>query len=56
MSSDKSKEKIVFSGNDIHYPGQTNHDACFIPESVRQYAAVYHCGTLVPVAAELGSA
>ncbi|ECL8614322.1 CaiF/GrlA family transcriptional regulator, partial [Salmonella enterica] len=25
MSSDKSKEKIVFSGNDIHYPGQTNH-------------------------------
>lgn len=38
MSSDKSKEKIVFSGNDIHYPGQTNHDACFIPESVRQYA------------------
>lgn len=38
MSSDKSKEKIVFSGNDIHYPGQTNHDACFIPASVRQYA------------------
>ncbi|HIB1592668.1 TPA: CaiF/GrlA family transcriptional regulator [Salmonella enterica subsp. enterica serovar Muenchen] len=39
MSSDKkTKEKIVFSGNDIHYPGQTNHDACFIPESVRQYA------------------
>lgn len=38
MSSDKSKEKIVFSGNDIHYPGQTNHDACFIPVSVRQYA------------------
>lgn len=26
MSSDKSKGKIVFSGNDIHYPGQTNHD------------------------------
>ncbi|OHG20689.1 CaiF/GrlA family transcriptional regulator, partial [Salmonella enterica] len=22
---------------DIHYPGQTNHDACFIPECVRQY-------------------
>ncbi|EBH4601094.1 CaiF/GrlA family transcriptional regulator, partial [Salmonella enterica] len=22
MSSDKSKGKIVFSGNDIHYPGQ----------------------------------
>ncbi|EAW6393869.1 CaiF/GrlA family transcriptional regulator, partial [Salmonella enterica] len=21
-----------------HYPGQTNHDACFIPVSVRQYA------------------
>ncbi|WP_079900079.1 CaiF/GrlA family transcriptional regulator [Salmonella enterica] len=39
MSSDKkTKEKIVFSGNDIHYPGQTNHDACFIPENVRQYA------------------
>lgn len=38
MSSDKSKGKIVFSGNDIHYPGQTNHDACFIPVSVRQYA------------------
>lgn len=58
MSSDKSKGKIVFSGNDIHYPGQTNHDACFIPVSVRQYAGepVYHRGTLVPVAAELGSA
>ncbi|EHB7352465.1 CaiF/GrlA family transcriptional regulator, partial [Salmonella enterica subsp. enterica serovar Infantis] len=38
MSSDKSKGKIVFSGNDIHYPGQTNHDACFIPVSVRQYS------------------
>ncbi|AXC66974.1 TPA: CaiF/GrlA family transcriptional regulator [Salmonella enterica] len=23
--------------NDIHYPSQTNHDACFIPEGVRQY-------------------
>ncbi len=57
MSSDKSKEDS-FSGNDIHYPGQTNHDACFIPVSVRQYAGepVYHRGTLVPVAAELGSA
>ncbi|VEA32587.1 Positive regulator GrlA [Salmonella enterica subsp. enterica] len=57
MSSDKSKEKIVFSGNDIHYPGQTNHDACFIPVSVRQYAGeppVYYRGTLVPVAAETG--
>lgn len=55
MSSDKSKGRIVFSGNDIHYPGQTNHDAYFIPVSVRQYAG-YHRGTLVPVAAELGSA
>ncbi|HAK4778109.1 TPA: CaiF/GrlA family transcriptional regulator [Salmonella enterica] len=23
--------------NDIHRPSQRNHDACFIPESVRQY-------------------
>ncbi|EBI1927242.1 CaiF/GrlA family transcriptional regulator, partial [Salmonella enterica] len=26
------------AGNDIHYPAQTNHETCFIPESVRQYA------------------
>ncbi|EAB2832377.1 CaiF/GrlA family transcriptional regulator [Salmonella enterica subsp. enterica] len=32
------KKLYVAPGNDIHYPGQTNHDACFIPESVRQYA------------------
>ncbi|MGK7456048.1 CaiF/GrlA family transcriptional regulator, partial [Salmonella enterica] len=38
MCSDKSKGKIVFSGNDSHYPGQTDHDACFIPVSVRQCA------------------
>ncbi|RJP97305.1 CaiF/GrlA family transcriptional regulator, partial [Salmonella enterica subsp. enterica serovar Schwarzengrund] len=31
MSSDKSKGKIVFSVNEIHYPGQTNNNACFIP-------------------------
>lgn len=24
--------------NDIHYPSQSNHDACLLPESVRQYA------------------
>lgn len=54
-----AKKQYLIPGNDIHYPGQTNHDACFIPVSVRQYlkrAPVYHRGTLVPVAAELGSA
>lgn len=54
-----AKKQYLTPGNDIHYPGQTNHDACFIPVSVRQYAGeplYYHCGTLVPVAAELGSA
>ncbi|EBY0806521.1 CaiF/GrlA family transcriptional regulator [Salmonella enterica subsp. enterica serovar Newport] len=25
--------------NDIHYPAQTNHDACYVPECVRQYAS-----------------
>ncbi|EAP9198027.1 CaiF/GrlA family transcriptional regulator [Salmonella enterica] len=25
-------------GNDIHYPGQKNHDTCFIPEGVRRYS------------------
>ncbi len=39
MSSEKKqKGKIVTSGNDIHYPGQTNHDACYVPECVRQYS------------------
>lgn len=40
MCPDKIHSKQPYPGpeNDIHYPGQTNHDACFIPESVRQYA------------------
>ncbi|EBQ9252262.1 CaiF/GrlA family transcriptional regulator [Salmonella enterica subsp. enterica serovar Newport] len=40
MCSDNTHEKkpYIITGNDIHYPGQTNHDACFIPEGVRQYA------------------
>lgn len=33
-----AKSSTLPLGNDIHYPGQTNHDACFIPVSVRQYA------------------
>ncbi|ELF6713930.1 CaiF/GrlA family transcriptional regulator [Salmonella enterica] len=33
-----AKKRYITVGNDIHYPAQTNHDACFIPESVRQYA------------------
>lgn len=33
-----AKKQYLTPGNDIHYPGQTNHDACFIPVSVRQYA------------------
>ncbi|HFW3114179.1 TPA: CaiF/GrlA family transcriptional regulator [Salmonella enterica subsp. diarizonae serovar 61:r:-] len=33
----RAKKLYITEGNDIHYPGQTNHDACFIPESVRQY-------------------
>ncbi|EKT0983054.1 CaiF/GrlA family transcriptional regulator [Salmonella enterica] len=33
-----TKKQCPPPGNDIHYPGQTNHDACFIPECVRQYA------------------
>ncbi len=33
-----AKETLyLVAGNDIHYPRQANHDACFIPESVRQY-------------------
>lgn len=40
MCPDKThaKKPYITGGNDIHYPGQTNHDTCFIPESVRQYA------------------
>ncbi|EKF3854784.1 CaiF/GrlA family transcriptional regulator [Salmonella enterica] len=38
MCSDKKiKRKNVLAGNDMHYPGQANHDACFIPECVRQH-------------------
>lgn len=40
MCPDRKKQKSTasFSENDIHYPAQVNHDACFIPECVRQYA------------------
>ncbi|MIE72240.1 CaiF/GrlA family transcriptional regulator [Salmonella enterica subsp. diarizonae] len=39
MCTDKIKNRqYIPPDNDIHYPGQTNHDACFIPESVRRYA------------------
>ncbi|EBS4548893.1 CaiF/GrlA family transcriptional regulator [Salmonella enterica subsp. enterica serovar Newport] len=39
MSSyNKSKRKKIISGDDMHYPGQTNHDACYVPECVRQYS------------------
>lgn len=34
-----AKKRYLTPGNDMHYPGQSNHDACFIPESVRQYAS-----------------
>ncbi|HFE7489819.1 TPA: CaiF/GrlA family transcriptional regulator [Salmonella enterica subsp. enterica serovar Newport] len=33
----RKKKQLIFPAEDIHYPGQTNHDACFIPECVRQY-------------------
>ncbi|EEA3740729.1 CaiF/GrlA family transcriptional regulator, partial [Salmonella enterica] len=33
----KKQKQLIFPADDIHYPGQTNHDACFIPECVRQY-------------------
>ncbi|MGT2517753.1 CaiF/GrlA family transcriptional regulator, partial [Salmonella enterica] len=36
--STHKKKPYTPAGSDIHYPGQTNHDACFIPECVRQYA------------------
>ncbi|ENK5169458.1 CaiF/GrlA family transcriptional regulator [Citrobacter freundii] len=32
-----AKKQLIFPENDIHYPGRTNHDTSFIPESVRQY-------------------
>ncbi|EDI1752880.1 CaiF/GrlA family transcriptional regulator [Salmonella enterica] len=31
------KQQYLIPGDNMHYPGQTNHDACFIPECVRQY-------------------
>ncbi|EKE0949564.1 CaiF/GrlA family transcriptional regulator [Salmonella enterica] len=39
MCPDRTHKKKPYTpaGSDIHYPGQTNHDACFIPECVRQY-------------------
>ncbi|MEX8626666.1 CaiF/GrlA family transcriptional regulator [Salmonella enterica] len=39
MSPDNTQRRKQYTAadNDIHYPAQTNHDACFIPESVRQY-------------------
>ncbi|ECA0740000.1 CaiF/GrlA family transcriptional regulator, partial [Salmonella enterica subsp. enterica serovar Adelaide] len=39
MCPDNTHKKKPYTpaGSDIHYPGQTNHDACFIPECVRQY-------------------
>ncbi|EIJ5071973.1 CaiF/GrlA family transcriptional regulator [Salmonella enterica] len=40
MCSDNTQKKKLYAagGKNIHYPAQTNHDTCFIPESVRQYA------------------
>ncbi|EDJ7306369.1 CaiF/GrlA family transcriptional regulator [Salmonella enterica] len=40
MCPDNTHKKKPYTpaGSDIHYPGQTNHDACFIPESVRKYS------------------
>ncbi|ECB4607779.1 CaiF/GrlA family transcriptional regulator [Salmonella enterica] len=32
------KKPFTPAGNEIHYPGQTNHDACYIPECVRKYS------------------
>lgn len=39
MCSDNThvKKQLTFPENDIHYPGQTSHDVCFIPECVRKY-------------------
>ncbi|EBH8655705.1 CaiF/GrlA family transcriptional regulator [Salmonella enterica] len=33
----RTTKKITAPDNDIHYPSQKNHDACFIPQCVRQY-------------------
>lgn len=40
MCPDRKKklQQSVIPDNDIHYPAQTNHDASYIPENVRQYA------------------
>lgn len=40
MCPDKKTKKMNFMvrGNDIHYPSQTNHDACYIPKCVRKYS------------------
>ncbi|HBM0103076.1 TPA: CaiF/GrlA family transcriptional regulator [Salmonella enterica subsp. enterica serovar Wedding] len=35
--STHKKKPYTPAGSDIHYPGQTNHDACYIPECVRQH-------------------
>lgn len=32
-----AKKQLIFPVDDIHYPRQTNHETCFIPECVRQY-------------------
>ncbi|HIB1520111.1 TPA: CaiF/GrlA family transcriptional regulator, partial [Salmonella enterica subsp. enterica serovar Muenchen] len=32
-----AKKQFIFPADDIHYPGQANHDACYIPECVRQH-------------------
>ncbi|EFT2485809.1 CaiF/GrlA family transcriptional regulator [Salmonella enterica] len=34
----RTKKKFISQISDIHYPAQTNHDACFIPECVRKYS------------------
>ncbi|EJR2899187.1 CaiF/GrlA family transcriptional regulator, partial [Salmonella enterica] len=39
MSSERKKKQYYIQDNDIHYPSQTNHDACFVPECVRQYSS-----------------
>ncbi|EGH6906995.1 CaiF/GrlA family transcriptional regulator [Salmonella enterica subsp. enterica serovar Stanley] len=41
MPPDKKtrKQQCGMPENDIHYPAQTNHDVCYVPESVRQYAS-----------------
>lgn len=60
MCSDNTQKKKLYAagGKDIHYPAQTNHDTCFIPESVRQYAGapLYIIVALVSATAGLGSA